>query len=136
MKLNNELKSAFEPLRKFVIKAIKDLDYNYDEQINIYVKTPHIIYRKVVTYMKADFNNDSLVELTSIIESGNTFNTKDLQAIMAVAYMNYFSNYNSSFNDPFYRLIFRKEDRELKLFGVIGSESPDPIDAEGIQIRK
>lgn len=136
MKLNEELKSNFEPLCKFINSYVKETGYKVDDQLSIYVKTPHIFYKKVVVYLKSDFNDESLIEITEYIDKNSNFDTKDLKTAMSIAYMNYFIHYHTNFNDPFYELIFKKVNNKLILQGVLPSDSPDPLDINGIQIRK
>lgn len=134
MKINSELKKIFEPLRIYVLEYLKKLGkIEKGSLVYVYVKTPHIFYKKVVIYVKV---NSELIDITNQIENDEKLEPKWIKSIMAKAYMNYFVHYQSTFNKPYYKIDYSVYDDTLNLLAVSGSESPDPIDANGTVIRK
>jgi hypothetical protein len=137
MILNTELKDILKPIEKYVnTKYKKNIDECYS--ICMYIKTPHIFYRKQVVYCEKlclDGTN-KIDDITELLENNLSFNMDNIKEISSKAYMDYFTHYQTSFNKPFYKLIFKKEGYKFKLTGVDEVDSPDPIDKDNIQIRK
>jgi len=138
MKLNTELKSIFKPLAKYVNTKYKKDYIDKLGHLCVFIKTPNIFYRKQVVYCKKYYldNTDSLGDITDKLNNNYSFTMKDIQDISSKAYINYFTHYQSTFNDPYYKVTFKPKDGEFVIDNVSGSISPDPIDKESPKIRK
>ncbi len=137
MILNTELKDILKPIEKYVNAKYKE----YTDECNyicMYIKTPHIFYRKQVVYCEKLCKDDTikLDDITDLLENNFSFNMNNIKEISSKAYMNYFTHYQTNFYKPFYKVTFKKEDYKFKLNGVDEVDSPDPIDKDNIQIRK